>query len=51
VGLNAVWIVISLLLGAKLGGVLGLIVAVPLAGATKRIIDFKITDQNMCSNS
>lgn len=36
VGLNPVWIIISLLLGAKLGGVLGLILAVPLAGAIKR---------------
>jgi len=42
VGLNPAWIVISLLLGAKLGGVLGLIVAVPLAGSIKRIIDFKV---------
>jgi len=42
VGLNPVWIVISLLLGAKLGGILGLIVAVPLAGAIKRIIDFQV---------
>ncbi len=39
VGLNPVWIIISLLLGAKLGGVLGLILAVPLAGAIKRITD------------
>ena len=39
VGLNPVWIIISLLLGAKLGGVLGLILAVPLAGAIKRIAD------------
>ena len=39
VGLNPVWIIISLLLGAKLGGVLGLILAVPLAGAIKKIDD------------
>jgi len=45
VGLNPAWIVISLLLGAKLGGVLGLIVAVPLAGSIKRIIDFKVEPQ------
>lgn len=36
VGLNPVWIIISLLLGAKLGGVLGLITAVPIAAAVKR---------------
>ena len=39
VGLNPVWIIISLLIGAKLGGILGLILAVPLAGAIKRIAD------------
>ncbi|MGL4619055.1 MAG: AI-2E family transporter, partial [Chroococcidiopsis sp.] len=39
VGLNPVWIIISLLLGAKLGGVLGLILAVPLAGAIKRVAE------------
>ncbi|MBE9046120.1 AI-2E family transporter [Pleurocapsales cyanobacterium LEGE 10410] len=36
VGLNPVWIIIALLLGAKVGGVLGLITAVPLAAAIKR---------------
>ena len=41
VGLNPVWIIISLLLGAKLGGVLGLILAVPLAGAIKKIDGLK----------
>ncbi|WP_036477378.1 AI-2E family transporter [Myxosarcina sp. GI1] len=39
VGLNPVWIIISLLLGAKLGGVLGLVLAVPLAGAIKRFAE------------
>jgi predicted PurR-regulated permease PerM len=34
-GLNPVWIIISLLLGAKLGGVLGLLIAVPLASFIK----------------
>jgi predicted PurR-regulated permease PerM len=37
VGLNPVWIIISLLLGTKIGGFLGLIVAVPVAGAIKKI--------------
>ena len=41
VGLNPVWIIISLLLGAKLGGAIGLILAVPLAGAIKRIDGLK----------
>ena len=39
IGLNPVWIIISLLLGAKLGGVLGLILAVPLAGTVKRFAE------------
>ncbi|MFH7029761.1 MAG: AI-2E family transporter [Heteroscytonema crispum UTEX LB 1556] len=38
-GLNPVWVVISLLLGAKLGGVLGLLVAIPLASFIKDVAD------------
>ncbi|WP_193197736.1 AI-2E family transporter [Nostoc sp. MG11] len=38
-GLNPVWVVISLLLGAKLGGVLGLLVAIPFASFIKDITD------------
>jgi predicted PurR-regulated permease PerM len=38
VGLNPVWILLSLLIGAQLGGFLGLILAVPLAGSLKRIL-------------
>jgi predicted PurR-regulated permease PerM len=34
-GLNPVWVLISLLVGAKIGGLLGLIVAVPMAGFIK----------------
>lgn len=37
IGLNPVWILTSLLLGAKIGGVLGLIIAVPIAGSIKTI--------------
>lgn len=39
IGLNPVWIIISLFIGAKLGGILGLFLAVPLASAIKQIID------------
>jgi predicted PurR-regulated permease PerM len=39
VGLNPVWILISLLIGAQLGGFLGLLLAVPLAGSVKRIFE------------
>ena len=38
VGLNPVWILLSLLVGAQLGGFLGLILAVPLAGSLKQIL-------------
>lgn len=37
IGLNPVWILISLLIGARLGGVLGVLVAVPLAGFIKSV--------------
>lgn len=38
-GLNPVWILFSLLVGAKIGGFLGLVVAVPFASSIKRIAD------------
>jgi predicted PurR-regulated permease PerM len=38
-GLNPVWVVISLLLGAKLGGVLGLLIAIPIASFIKDLTD------------
>ena len=48
VGLNPVWIIISLLLGAKLGGVLGLILAVPSAAAIKRTAQsWRLAQQNL----
>ena len=39
VGLNPVWILVSLLLGTKIAGVLGLIVAVPVASSVKSIFE------------
>lgn len=39
VGLNPVWILISLLLGTKIAGFLGLIVAVPVASSIKGIFE------------
>ncbi|MBF2067683.1 MAG: AI-2E family transporter [Calothrix sp. C42_A2020_038] len=38
-GLNPVWVVISLLIGAKLGGVIGVLVAIPIASFIKDIAD------------
>ena len=50
-GLNPVWVVISLLIGAKLLGVLGLLVAIPLGSFIKSVADswrdgeFNIVDE------
>ena len=38
-GLNPVWVVISLLIGAKLLGVLGLLIAIPLGSFIKSVAD------------
>jgi predicted PurR-regulated permease PerM len=38
-GLNPVWVVVSLLLGTKLGGLLGLLVAIPIASFIKDVAD------------
>jgi predicted PurR-regulated permease PerM len=38
-GLNPVWILAALIVGAKLGGILGLIMAVPVAGFIKSIFE------------
>ncbi|MBR8834945.1 MAG: AI-2E family transporter [Stigonema ocellatum SAG 48.90 = DSM 106950] len=38
-GLRPIWVVISLLLGTYIGGVLGLVIAVPVAGFIKDAID------------
>ncbi|MBF2076707.1 MAG: AI-2E family transporter [Synechococcales cyanobacterium C42_A2020_086] len=39
IGLNPIWILLSLLIGSQLAGALGLILAVPLAGSLKRIFE------------
>ena len=39
VGLNPVWVLLSILIGAQVGGLLGVVIAVPLAGTIKQIID------------
>jgi predicted PurR-regulated permease PerM len=39
-GLNPVWVLVSLLLGVKLGGVLGLLLAVPLSSFVKTTADY-----------
>lgn len=45
VGLNPVWVLLSLLIGAQVDGLLGAVIAVPLAATLKQIIDsFGIDD-------
>lgn len=39
VGLNPIWILLSLLIGAQLAGIVGVVIAVPLAGSIKQIVD------------
>lgn len=39
VGVNPVWVILSLLVGAQFGGVLGLVIAVPLTGTIKQVLD------------
>jgi predicted PurR-regulated permease PerM len=38
-GLNPIWIFIALLMGGQIAGLLGVIVAVPIAGTIKGTID------------
>jgi predicted PurR-regulated permease PerM len=45
IGLNPVWVLLSLLVGAQIGGFLGLLLAVPLAGSLKRILETSLRDE------
>lgn len=38
-GLNPAWVIIALLIGARVGGVLGLLMAIPIAGFTKSMVE------------
>ncbi len=38
-GLNPIWVLVSLLIGAKLGGLLGVLIAVPSAGFIKSLLN------------
>ncbi len=51
IGLNPVWILVSLLVGIKVGGVAGLLVAVPMAGFIKNAVDTLETSRNLSSES
>ena len=39
IGLNPIWLIISLFLGVKLAGFLGVIIAVPIASVVKQVTD------------
>ena len=39
IGLNPIWLIIALFIGGKVAGVLGLLIAVPLASVIKRMAD------------
>jgi predicted PurR-regulated permease PerM len=46
IGLNPVWILVSLLVGVKVAGVAGLLVAVPMAGFIKNTVDILEASRN-----
>jgi predicted PurR-regulated permease PerM len=39
IGLNPIWLIIALFIGGKIAGVLGLVIAVPIASVLKRMTD------------
>lgn len=39
IGLNPIWLIISLFIGAKISGLLGIFLAVPVASVSKKIVD------------
>jgi predicted PurR-regulated permease PerM len=39
IGLNPVWIILSLFIGGKVAGILGLLIAVPMASVIKSVTD------------
>ncbi len=51
IGLNPVWILVSLLVGIKVGGVVGLLVAVPMAGFIKNAVDAVEHSRNLSKES
>jgi predicted PurR-regulated permease PerM len=38
-GLNPIWIFVSLLLGARIAGILGVLLAIPIAGTIKSTVE------------
>ncbi|MBE9114105.1 AI-2E family transporter, partial [Nodosilinea sp. LEGE 07298] len=44
IGVNPIWLIISVFIGARLGGVMGILVAVPIASVIKEIVIDMITE-------
>lgn len=44
VGVNPIWLIISVFLGAQLGGIMGILLAVPIASVIKDLADAMIAD-------
>ncbi|MBF2002456.1 MAG: AI-2E family transporter [Synechococcales cyanobacterium C42_A2020_086] len=47
VGLNPVWIILSLLIGAQIGGFIGIILAVPLASTVQDVLDHLYPEEKL----
>jgi predicted PurR-regulated permease PerM len=46
-GLRPIWVIIALLLGTKLFGLAGLLIAVPIAGSIKDLLDNPLSDREL----
>lgn len=44
VGVNPIWLIISVFLGAKIGGIMGILLAVPVASVIKNLVDDMLAD-------
>lgn len=51
IGLNPVWIIVALFVGGKLAGILGLLIAVPLASVLKATVDGLRSPSPQCAES
>ena len=49
-GLNPVWVLVALLLGTRIAGLLGLLVAIPIAGFIKTTLDMVWTERDEASS-
>jgi predicted PurR-regulated permease PerM len=47
IGLNPIWLIISLFLGGKVAGILGLVIAVPVASVVKQMADIMRSASNL----